>query len=304
MKKKWFYFSIILLFMAGLTGCGMLSQRASSTNTASSKTAAQTSRKAETPYLQSTTPTFYVHGFHGSARSTNTLISYAEKQTGAQKVLVATVASNGQLTFSGEWSKNIMNPIIQVVFSNNVAVYDSQSAWLQAVISELATKYGFTQYNVVAHSAGNVATVNMLMTADKPANFPKIAKFVSIAGCYDGVITVDDVANQNYFTSGGAPAYKHAAYVLLDGKRQNFPNGVHILNMIGDLNDGSHSDGLVSNVSARSLKYLIRGHQADYTEKVFSGSNAQHSKLHENSQVATAVDQYLWGNPNYQQAKK
>ncbi len=210
------------------------------------------------------------------------------------------MAGNGVISYAGAWKSKTINPIIQVVFTNNVAAYATQSAWLMNIISELQQRYHFSQYNVVAHSAGNVTTVNMLMSANKPANFPEIKKFVSLAGCYNGVITEDDVANQNYFRKSGEPALKHSAYQLLAAERANFPDGLAVLNIIGDLKDGSHSDGLVSNVSARSLQYLIRGHQANYSEKVFYGKNAQHSKLHENPKVATAIDQYLWGNSNNQ----
>ncbi|KZT95838.1 cell surface hydrolase [Lactiplantibacillus plantarum] len=104
----------------------------------------------------------------------------------------------------------------------------------------------------------------------------------------------DDVANQNSFLTSGQPKYLHAAYELLAAKRNNFPKNVQLLNIVGTLNDGSHSDSLVTNVSARSIKYLLRGRDVDYTEKDFYGARAQHSQLHENAKVALAVDRFLW----------
>lgn len=289
MKKFW---QIILMILAVISLAACSHQKKTTTHSGTS-----TSKKVAAPYLKTTTPTFYVHGYQGSAHSTDTLIKHAEKQAHAHKILVATVANDGTINYAGTWKKGTSNPIIQVVFTDNVAPYASQSAWLTAIIAELAQRYQFSKYNVVAHSAGNVATVKMLMTANKPAEFPKINKFVSLAGCYNGVITEDDVANQNYFLKDGEPALKHTVYQMLDAERQNFPDGISVLNLMGNLNDGSHSDELVSEVSARSLKYLIRGHQTKYSEKVFYGKNAQHSKLHENSKVATTIDSYLWGNP-------
>jgi len=96
------------------------------------------------------------------------------------------------------------------------------------------------------------------------------------------------------FLSSGQPKYVHAAYQLLAGKRTNFPHNVHLLNIIGNLDDGTNSDSLVTNVSARSIKPLLRGTNVNYTEKVFHGKTAQHSQLHENAAVALAVDRYLW----------
>ena len=63
---------------------------------------------------------------------------------------------------------------------------------------------------------------------------------------------------------------------------------------LGDVYKRQHSDSLVTNVSARSIKYLLRGRSVDYTEKDFYGKHAQHSQLHENAHVALAVDRYLW----------
>lgn len=295
MMKKWYrWFSLVLLTMT-LSACRFFNSEVS--NTQSPSPHAKQSSAAPQPYLETSTPTFYVHGYNGSANSTNSLIYTAQQQAGSNSILRVTVAKDGRLHYSGSWEKHAINPLVQIVFSNNSAPYDTQAAWLKAVIQQTAAKYPFKTYQIVAHSAGNVAAVDMLMTPNLPANFPKITKFVSIAGCYNGVITIDDVANQNYFMPDGLPAYQRAAYQLLDSKRQNFPKGVHILNIMGDLKNGSHSDGLVSEVSARSLKVLIRGHQADYTELVYTGSAAQHSRLHENKAVATRVDQYLWGNP-------
>ncbi|CAJ1229019.1 hypothetical protein LXEBMM8_EKPBGFGD_02107 [Lactiplantibacillus xiangfangensis] len=282
---KWLVLGLMVVI--GLSGCG----RSGHTATSASSTAPTS--KPKSPWLTSRVPTFYVHGFQGSANSTNTLIQHAEQTARAHKVLVATVSPSGQVTLSGSWAAKTRNPIIQVVFQNNLAQYDQQSAWLAKVITAVKAKQNFATYNIVAHSAGCVASVNLLMTK-QASDFPKINKLVTIAGPFDGVVGEDDVANQNSFLSSGQPKYVHAAYQLLAGKRTNFPHNVHLLNIIGNLDDGTNSDSLVTNVSARSIKPLLRGTNVNYTEKVFHGKAAQHSQLHENAAVAMAVDRYLW----------
>ncbi|WP_225422745.1 alpha/beta hydrolase [Lactiplantibacillus garii] len=281
---RWFLLGVVVLI--GLSGCGRTTKRSTSQS-------ASTTQKKAAPWITSSVPTFYVHGFQGSANSTNTLIQHAEKTAHAHKVLVATVSTSGQVTLTGHWAAKTRNPIIQVVFKNNLAQYDQQSAWLSQVITAVKARHNFNRYNVVAHSAGCVATVNLLMTK-QASNFPTINKLVTIAGPFDGVVGEDDVANQNSFLSNGQPKYQHAAYQLLAAKRQRFPRHVHLLNIVGNLDDGTNSDSLVTNVSARSIKYLLRGTGLNYTEKDFHGKNAQHSKLHENAKVALAVDRYLW----------
>lgn len=275
-----------LLVVVGLSGCANRQSHSKATSSSSAK-------KVQSAWVTSQEPTFYVHGFQGSAKSTNTLIAHAEKTAHAHKVIVATVSAAGTVTLSGKWAAKTRNPIIQVVFENNLGQYNQQSAWLASVITAVKAQHAFKTYNIVAHSAGCVASVNMLMTP-QASNFPKIKKLVTIAGPFDGVVGEDDVANQNSLLTSGRPKYEHAAYELLVAKRQHFPKGVSLLNIVGNLDDGSNSDSLVTNVSARSIKYLLRGRSVDYTEKDFHGAQAQHSKLHENAKVALAVDRYLW----------
>jgi len=282
---KWWLVGLVLVL--GLGGCGQRQSTQTKTSQKSSTT------KTVSPYINSQTPTFYVHGFQGSANSTNTLIKHAEQTAHAHKVLVATVSTSGQVSLTGNWKAGIRNPIIQVVFKNNLAQYDQQSTWLAQVITTVQRQHAFKKYNIVAHSAGCVASVNMLMTK-QVTGFPKINKLVTIAGPFDGVVGEDDVANQNSVLASGQPKYLHAAYELLVAKRTNFPHNVKLLNIVGNLDDGSHSDSLVTNVSARSIKYLLRGTSLNYTEKDFHGKHAQHSQLHENANVAAAVNRYLW----------
>ena len=67
---------------------------------------------------------------------------------------------------------------------------------------------------------------------------------------------------------------------------------IEVLNIYGDLQDGSHSDGRVSNSSSQSLQYLLRGSAKSYQEMKFKGAKAQHSQLHENKDVANKIIQF------------
>nr|WP_252898650.1 alpha/beta hydrolase [Secundilactobacillus odoratitofui] len=77
--------------------------------------------------------------------------------------------------------------------------------------------------------------------------------------------------------------------------RNNFPAQAHVLNIYGNLQDGSHSDGVITMPSARSLGYLLKNRVASYQEYQVQGPTAQHSKLHENNPfVDDALIDYLW----------
>ncbi|WP_435891378.1 alpha/beta hydrolase [Limosilactobacillus pontis] len=65
--------------------------------------------------------------------------------------------------------------------------------------------------------------------------------------------------------------------------RSTFPTNTRVLNIYGDKEDGSHSDGDVPVNSAKS-----------YREVEIKGANAQHSTLHNNSQVNRELINFLW----------
>ena len=66
-----------------------------------------------------------------------------------------------------------------------------------------------------------------------------------------------------------------------------------MLNIFGDLQDGSKSDGSVAVSSAKSYKYLINGRAKSYREVEIKGKHAQHSRLHRNAQVDRLLIRFL-----------
>lgn len=56
-------------------------------------------------------------------------------------------------------------------------------------------------------------------------------------------------------------------YQELLSLRKTFPRETKVLNIYGDLGDGSHSDGDVPVNSAKALKYLLAGRAKSYREK-------------------------------------
>lgn len=58
-------------------------------------------------------PTLYVHGWGAGARSTNSMIRYAEKHNNAKKVLTATISPKGEVSLSGYWPEQTKRPLHQ-----------------------------------------------------------------------------------------------------------------------------------------------------------------------------------------------
>lgn len=242
------------------------------------------------------TPTLYLHGWGASGHSTNSMIAYAEKHNHAKKVLTAIVSRRGNVRLFGRWMQHDKHPVVQVVFRDNKENnYQLTSKWLKNVLLLLKERYRIRNFNAVAHSMGNLTLMYYELNYGETKSLPKLRKEVNIAGHFDGIIGMDDTPNKNSLLKNGRPERLNEYYRYQLEQRRHFPKGqVEVLNIFGNLEDGSNSDGDVSRVSARSLKYLLRGRYRSYQEIEIKGPNAQHSKLHENNQVNKIVGDFLW----------
>lgn len=258
-------------------------------------------------YWHTHTPTVFVHGWRGGAHSTDQMITAAENAGAAHKALTVRIGPRGQLTYSGYWQAKRRNPIIQVVFTNNQAGEVQYTRWLMKLMQDLKQRYQIKQINLVGHSMGAYAVVAYAMKASNQTAFPRLNKLVAIAGPFNGIIghqvgphpndgtTWTDRPHQNHLLANGRPATVHPEYKRLVKMRHRFPSQTHVLNIYGNLKDGSASDGVVTLVSAKSLKYLVADQAASYHSKAAYGTSAAHSQLHENNPVGDhALLTFLW----------
>lgn len=120
--------------------------------------------------------------------------------------------------------------------------------------------------------------------------------FTDLGGIYlaDDVLVGQKTAESPVNAKTGEPQRQDATYKPLLKLRSTFPTNTRVLNIYGDKEDGSHSDGDVPVNSAKSLKYLVSGRAKSYREVEIKGANAQHSKLHNNSQVNRELINFLW----------
>jgi uncharacterized alpha/beta hydrolase family protein len=240
------------------------------------------------------TVTLYLHGHHGNQRSMTPLMAAAQRQAEATPALVATVAPDGQVTFRGHLSPQTPRPLVQVLFTDNQMLdYHHLRLWVHNVMVGLSQKYGVRKVNFVAHSLGNTAVLFYLLRWGQDRQLPRVTKWVSIAGNFDGIPGMHMQPQRNHLDPNGrphllAPDFRQA--LLL---KNRFP-AITVLNLYGDLADGSHSDGRILNASSRALGFLVAGRATQYTEQKIVGPEAQHSQLRLNPQVAARTNQFLW----------
>lgn len=246
-------------------------------------------------YVQSSTPTLFFHGY-GSSYEAETQMTDAAKSAGVtKKVIRVNVSPNGYVKLIGAIPKKARNPIVEVNFDNNkMTNYVTAGKWVKDVIKELQEDYHFKQVNFVGHSMGNMAINYYIMNYAGKKGQPKVNRVVDIAGHFDGILGMDDKANRLKLAKNGKPDKMNKSYEKLMKLRKVYPTNTQVLNIFGDVGDGSHSDTRVSNASSQSLKYLVSGRAKSYKEKKIKGKMAQHSKLHENKQVDKLLINFLW----------
>lgn len=256
---------------------------------------------AVTYYVQSTTPTIFVHGWGSSSHAEEKMAS-AARDAGVTKTIVrANVDKKGRVTFNRDIPANAVNPIVEVNLEDNKLAnyqddytqgYHHGGTYVKNVVRALQKQHNYKQINLVGHSMGNLEIINYINDNINDKKLPKVAHLVAIAGHYNGLVGESDAENAKVNTQTGEPDKKDSAYRELLGLRQDFPRNTAVLNIYGDT--GKQSDGSVPVNSAKSLKYLVADRAKSYKEVEIKGKNAQHSKLHNNSQVNRELIKFLW----------
>lgn len=242
------------------------------------------------------TPTLFFHGYGSSYKAEQQMTHYLVEKGDSNTIIRANVSNQGKVKLSGVIDKKAKNPLVEVNYENSRNTnYHQDGQWMKNVIVALQKQYDIQEFNVVGHSMGNMSIVFYILDYSHHNKLPKLTKQVNIAGHFNGILRMDDRANQMVLDSQGKPQKMNATYQELLKLRTDYPKDqVSVLNIFGDKNDGSHSDGSVSNASSQSLRYLISNRTKSYKELKITGKDAQHSKLHENTVVDKALNHFLF----------
>ncbi|EKU48135.1 alpha/beta hydrolase [Staphylococcus massiliensis] len=248
------------------------------------------------PFVKSHTPTFFLHGWGGSANSERFMVDHAKSRGVTFNVVTAIVSSEGNVRIEGKFDPKATNPIVKIELEDNEQGYlDKNAKWFKSVLETFQHDYQIKDFNFVGHSMGNLTFAQYMMMYGHESTLPQLKKQVNIAGTYNGVLGMNETENEISVDEAGKPSRMNPPYQELLVLRDIYEGkGIHVLNIYGDLKDGSHSDGRVSNSSSKSLKYLLGNSPKIYKEARYEGKKAQHSQLHENQDVADELIEFLW----------
>lgn len=178
MKK---YFSYLLGIIVLLLGMISFNQRA----------------HAVTHYVQSNTPTIFVHGW-GSSSHAEEAMANAARNAGVTKTIVrANVDKKGSVTFNHQIPKNAINPIVEVNLEDNKLAgyqdnytqgYHHGANYVKNVILALQKQHHYQQINLVGHSMGNLEIINCINDNVNNKRLPQVDYLVAIAGHYNGLV--------------------------------------------------------------------------------------------------------------------
>lgn len=246
--------------------------------------------------VQQASATIFVHGGN-SSRAAEMHMARALLRSGyAHSKIEATVNAKGRvhLKAMSYGRHKIQKPVILVEFVDNDNEHFHQSArWLRNVITASQSVASIKAVNLVGHSMGNMAIEYYLMDYGLSPTSPQVVKQISIGGHYNGVLGIDDQLHQMKIKPNGYPRPMTKRYRDLLKVRPVYETSpIKVLNIWGDLNDGSDSDGVVSNASSQSLAYLVQP-MSQYQGLEIKGAAGQHSALHENAQVDQQLVAFL-----------
>lgn len=240
-------------------------------------------------------PTLFLHGWGSSVNAEHQMTNAIVKNNLSNNITQAIVDKKGKVKLIGKINRNSKNPLIEVGFLNNrTSDYFKNGQWLKNVLIKLRNTYSIKKVNLVGHSMGNMAIMYYILDNPNQKKVPQINKIVDIAGHFNGIIGLNDQPHQHQLNDEGKPDHLNLEYRRLLPLRKTFPNNIKVLNIFGDKNNGTNSDGSVTNSSSQSLKYLVANRANSYHEKKIIGSQGQHSKLHESKQVDQILINFLW----------
>lgn len=234
------------------------------------------------------TPTLFIHGYAGNYFSFGRMLKRFGKNGWGTKTGMIFVSHRGKVYFQG-------NPqgLTQVLFFENRDQVDQQVKWIWKILNQLKFYYQIPRVNIVAHSMGCVSVLKYLNQFGTDQRVASVEKVVTIGAPFNDLeVGKRTPYIENYELTADGPVKMTPLYQWMRDHQMGIPSAIKFLNIAGNLQNGSHSDGQVSVNSALSLRFLVRNIK-NYRELVIHGKRAGHSNLHENQQVDQAIFKFL-----------
>lgn len=241
----------------------------------------------------SNVPTVFIHGYEGNSFSFGPLLRRLERENVAKREMTIVVQEDGKLTVEGKLKNNHDNPTIMVLFAKDVTDEITQSRWIDKVMRYLYQQK-ISRVNLVSHSMGGVSTLRYLLEyADDRT--PQTERFVTIAAPFNDLEIAEDTEEIfAYELTEKGPSGETPIYQYFDHAMEKLPPNLQVLDVAGDLKDGTESDGSVSTHSAFALRLLFQKHAKSYQELTVTKKSGGHSAITKSTELKTKLIYFLW----------
>lgn len=241
----------------------------------------------------SNVPTVFIHGYEGNSFSFGPLLRRLEKGNVAKREMTIVVQADGNLTIEGKLKNYNDNPTIMVLFAKDVTDEITQSKWIDKVMRYLYQQK-VTRVNLVSHSMGGVSALRYLLEYAGDQT-PETERFVAIAAPFNDLEIAEDTEDIfAYELTEKGPSGETPIYRYFDQAMENLPKNLQVLNVAGDLKDGTESDGSVSTHSAFALRLLFQKHAKNYQELTVAGKSGGHSAITKSAKLENELIRFIW----------
>ncbi|MBO0410789.1 alpha/beta hydrolase [Enterococcus hulanensis] len=241
----------------------------------------------------SNVPTVFIHGYEGNSFSFGPLLRRFERENVAKREMTIVVQKDGKLSIEGKLKNRNDNPTIMVLFAKDVTDEITQSKWIDKVMRYLYQKK-VRRVNLVSHSMGGVSSLRYLLEYAGEKT-PITEHFVAIAAPFNDLEIAEDTEEIfAYELTEKGPSGETPIYQYFDQAMNQLPTNLHVLDVAGDLKDGTESDGSVSTHSAFALRLLFQKHARSYQELTVTGKSGGHSAITKSAKLEKQLIKFIW----------
>ncbi|MBO0457247.1 alpha/beta hydrolase [Enterococcus hulanensis] len=241
----------------------------------------------------SNVPTVFIHGYEGNSFSFGPLLRRFERENVAKREMTIVVQKDGKLSVEGKLKNRNDNPTIMVLFAKDVTDEITQSKWIDKVMRYLYQQK-VRRVNLVSHSMGGVSSLRYLLEYAGEKT-PITEHFVAIAAPFNDLEIAEDTEEIfAYELTEKGPSGETPIYQYFDQAMNQLPTNLHVLDVAGDLKDGTESDGSVSTHSAFALRLLFQKHARSYQELTVTGKSGGHSAITKSAKLEKQLIKFIW----------
>lgn len=234
----------------------------------------------ETQQASKLSPIIMVPGSNASQNRFNQLVTELNQTSQEQHSLLRVlVHKDNSLSYSGTIRANDNEPIIVIGFQDNKDGFNNirhQAGWFNHAMQALMVRYRFKNVKIVGHSNGGLISTYALEHTSLSRDL-HIKKIMTIAAPY----------NLNDANSHGETAMLRSLVTY----RTRIPRDLTVYSVAGSQN--FNTDGLVPLYSVLAGRYVYQGQVRHFTELTVTGSQSEHSKLPQNSQIIQLIKNFI-----------